>query len=181
VFTGFDANDDLCVHDLATGRPLHVIDSTLNAVRATYVGRHEIAAQSFTFTPLHVGSRSLGYRNASEYGSDGRRQGRGAVARHGARGVGCGGKPRDGHLLGIVIHFPPLDITRAGVGKTNPHAIIGEVRYSAVDGSDAPDGVALPTVAELCTVAEATLRPLPVAHQGLGGAVAANAVDVQRT
>ena len=76
-FTGFDANDDLCVHDLAAVRPLHVINTTLNAVRATEVGRHEISAQSFTFTPLHVGNHALGYRAASQYGSDGGGKGTG--------------------------------------------------------------------------------------------------------
>ena len=76
-FTGFDANDDLCVHDLAAVRPLHVINSTLNAVRPTEVGRHEISRQSFTFTPLHVGNHALGYRAASQYGSDGGGKGTG--------------------------------------------------------------------------------------------------------
>lgn len=70
AFTGFDANDDLRVHDLADVRPLHVINTTLNAVESTHVGRHEQKAQSFTFSPLHVGNRFLGYRPASEYGSD---------------------------------------------------------------------------------------------------------------
>jgi hypothetical protein len=42
-----------------------------NAVSSTHVGRHETQAQSFTFTPLHVGNHDLGYRAASEYGSDG--------------------------------------------------------------------------------------------------------------
>jgi hypothetical protein len=76
-FTGFDANDDLFVHNLAAVRPLHVINTTLNAVRSTNVGRSEIDAQSFTFTPLHVGTRSLGYRAASQYGSDGGEEGTG--------------------------------------------------------------------------------------------------------
>ncbi len=70
-FTGFDANDDLCVHELQDVRPLHVINATLNAVSSTDVGRHEAEAESFTFTPLHAGNRTVGYRLASEYGSDG--------------------------------------------------------------------------------------------------------------
>jgi hypothetical protein len=45
--------------------------------------------------------------------------------------------------LGIPIHFPPLDITRAGQGKGNPHVAIGTIRYSVVDGADAPDGTIL--------------------------------------
>jgi hypothetical protein len=76
-FTGFDANDDLCVHQLQDVRPLHVINTTLNAVSSTHVGRHERQAQSFTFTPLHVGNHDLGYRAASAYGSDGGGKGTG--------------------------------------------------------------------------------------------------------
>ena len=70
-FTGFDGRDDLRVHDLADVRPLHVMNATLNAVSSTRVGGHERQAESFTFSPLHVGYRNGGYRHASEYGSDG--------------------------------------------------------------------------------------------------------------
>ncbi len=83
-FTGFDANDDLNVHDLRDVRPLHVITATLNAVSSTHVGRHERQAESFTFTPLHVGNQSVGYRQAAEYGSD-------------------GGKPATGLSLGMAL------------------------------------------------------------------------------
>ena len=248
-FTGFDANDDLCVHDLAGVRPLHVINTTLNAVRATHVGRQEIAAQSFTFTPLHVGNRSLGYRKASEYGSDGGGRGTGlslgmALAVSGAAAspamgiystkaraflltlanarlglwfgnpssartwqrseppLGVGPLSREllglttnenpyvylsdgGHYenlgvyemvarrchlvvvsdagcdpgytfddlanavrrirldLGILIQFPPMEISREGQGRGNPHAALGVIKYSAVDGPGAPDGILL--------------------------------------
>lgn len=71
AFTGFDANDDLRVHDLADVRPLHIINTTLNAVESTHVGRHETKAESFTFSPLHTGNRFVGYRPATQYGSDG--------------------------------------------------------------------------------------------------------------
>ena len=70
-FTGFDGKDDLRIHDLADVRPLHVMNATLNAVSSTKVGRHERTAESFTFTPFHVGNRETGYRPAAEYGSDG--------------------------------------------------------------------------------------------------------------
>jgi hypothetical protein len=76
-FTGFDSQDDVCVHDLKDVRPLHVICTTLNAEASTHVGRHEQHSESFTFTPLHVGNRGLGYRPAHEYGSDGGGQGTG--------------------------------------------------------------------------------------------------------
>jgi hypothetical protein len=77
AFTGFDANDDICVHDLRDVRPLHIINTTLNAVSTTHVGRHERQSESFTFSPLHVGNQELGYRPADEYGSDGGRRGSG--------------------------------------------------------------------------------------------------------
>ena len=70
AFTGFDSQDDMRVHDLADVRPLHVINTTLNAVQSTHVGRHETKAQSMTFSPLHVGNRFVGYRPADKYGSD---------------------------------------------------------------------------------------------------------------
>ena len=44
---------------------------------STHVGRHETQAQSFTFTPLHVGNHDLGYRHAPEFGSDGGGKGTG--------------------------------------------------------------------------------------------------------
>jgi hypothetical protein len=70
-FTGFDGGDDLRVHDLADVRPLHVINATLNVVSSADVGQPEQQAQSFTFSPLYVGNREVGYRPAAEYGSDG--------------------------------------------------------------------------------------------------------------
>ncbi len=71
AFTGFDPADDLKVHELSDVRPLQVINATLNNVASTSIGRHERKAYAFTFSPLHVGSAELGYRRASEYGSDG--------------------------------------------------------------------------------------------------------------
>ncbi len=99
AFTGFDSQDDMRVHDLADVRPLHVINTTLNAVESTHVGRHEKKAQSMTFSPLHVGNRFVGYRPADKYGSDGARRGHRYFARHGARRVRRGRELRDGHLL----------------------------------------------------------------------------------
>ena len=45
--------------------------------------------------------------------------------------------------LGIPIQFDSLDITKAGQNHGNPHAAIGRIRYSVVDGADAPDGTIL--------------------------------------
>jgi hypothetical protein len=248
-FTGFDAKDDLCVHDLANVRPLHVICTTLNALSSTHVGRHEKQSESFTFTPLHVGNHNVGYRAAGEYGSDGGGQGTGlslglALAVSGAAAspemgmysskslaflltlanarlglwfgnpqsstswrsteppLGVGPIMREllglttdhnpyvylsdgGHYenlalwemvarrcrfiivsdagcdpgyafddlanavrrirldLGIPIQFDSLDITKAGQNHGNPHAAIGRILYSEVDGTDAPEGTIL--------------------------------------
>jgi predicted acylesterase/phospholipase RssA len=77
AFTGFDSRDDLLVHELHDVRPLHVINATLNAVSSTRVAAHERQSETFTFSPLHAGNRETGYRNASEYGSDGGGRGTG--------------------------------------------------------------------------------------------------------
>jgi hypothetical protein len=249
VFTGFDRNDDLRVHQLKDVRPLHVINTTLNARSSTDMGRNEISAQSFSFTPFYVGNRDVGYRAAHEYGSD-----RGANATGLSLGMALAvsgaaaspamgmystksraflltlanarlglwfGNPQSerrwqksepaisvaplmrellglttdrnpyvylsdgGHYenlglwemvarrnryiivsdagcdptytfddlgnavrrirldLGIPILFPSLDITKAGQGTTNPHAAVGKILYSVVDGPDAPDGTIL--------------------------------------
>jgi hypothetical protein len=248
-FTGFDGRDDLRVHDLADVRPLHVMNATLNAVSSTRVAGHERQAESFTFSPLHVGNRNGGYRPAHEYGSDGGGPGTGlslgmAMAVSGAAAspamgiysskaraflltlanarlglwfgnptddkswqnsepplgvgpilrellglttdrnpfvylsdgghyenlglwemvsrrcglivvsdAGCDPEYGFGDLsnairrirldLGIPIQFAPLDITRAGQGRGNPHFAIGTIRYSVVDGPNAPDGTIL--------------------------------------
>jgi len=249
AFTGFDRNDDVCVHHLKDVRPLHVINTTLNAKSSTHMGRQETLAQSFSFTPFYVGNGDLGYRRAHEYGSDGGGKGTGlslgmALAVSGAAASSALGRystksraflltlanarlglwfgnPRSEHTwqnsepaisvaplmrellglttdhnpyvylsdgghyenlglwemvsrrcrfiivsdagcdpnytfddlgnavrrirldLGVPILFPSLDITKAGQGTTNPHAAIGRILYSVVDGPDAPDGTIL--------------------------------------
>ena len=45
--------------------------------------------------------------------------------------------------FGIPIEFGSLDISRAGQGVSNLHAALGTIRYSAVDGPDAPPGLLL--------------------------------------
>ena len=42
--------------------------------------------------------------------------------------------------LGIPIEFGALDLSRAGQGVSNPHGVLGTIRYSAVDGPGTPDG-----------------------------------------
>jgi hypothetical protein len=246
AFTGFDPADDLRVHDLTDVRPLHVINATLNNVSSTSYGRNERKAYAFTFTPLHVGSSTLGYRPSSQYGSDGGGPGTGlslgtALAVSGAAAspamgmysskaraflltlanarlglwfgnpvdsvtwqrsdpaLGVGPLIREllgletdanpyvylsdgGHFenlglwsmvvrrcrviivsdagcdpdctfadlsnavrriridLGIPIEFGAMEMSRSGQGISNRHAVLGTIRYSAVDGPGAPNG-----------------------------------------
>jgi hypothetical protein len=69
-FTGFDPDDDLKVAQLAAlGRPLHVINCTLNLVRGSSQLSQERKGAAFTISPCHVGSRAVdvGYRPAATY------------------------------------------------------------------------------------------------------------------
>jgi hypothetical protein len=249
AFTGFDPADDLRVHELRGVRPLPVMNATLNSVASTSYGRNDRQAYAFTFSPLHVGSPVLGYREASRYGSDGGGPATGlslgmALAVSGAAaspamGVYSSkaraflltlanarlglwfGNPADastwqlsdpkvgvapivrellgldtdtnpyvylsdgGHFenlglwsmvarrcgvvivadagcdpdytfadlanavrrvridLGIPIEISTTSMTRAGQGAGNAHAVVGRIRYSAVDGAGAPDGFLL--------------------------------------
>jgi hypothetical protein len=45
--------------------------------------------------------------------------------------------------LGIPIEFKNLDMTRSGQGVSNPHGVMGTIRYSAVDGPGVRDGLLL--------------------------------------
>ena len=72
-FTGFDVDDDLPIAELErAGRPLHVINATLNLVDDGKLSMAETKATSFTTSALHAGSRgtrdkALGYRPSAEY------------------------------------------------------------------------------------------------------------------
>jgi hypothetical protein len=67
-FTGFDDDDDLRLHDTAAaGRPLHVINATLNLVSETSLAMQERRSQSFTMSALHCGSCGVGYRPSDAY------------------------------------------------------------------------------------------------------------------
>ncbi|HEY7411789.1 MAG TPA: hypothetical protein VII13_13660, partial [Vicinamibacteria bacterium] len=67
-FTGFDESDDLRMADLRGQRPLHVLNLTLNLVAGRRLAWQQRKAESFTVTPLHAGSRLLGYRDSALYG-----------------------------------------------------------------------------------------------------------------
>lgn len=68
-FTGFAQNDNLQMHHLVpTQKPFHLVNITLNLVAGTRLAWQQRKAESFTVTPLHAGSCSLGYRNSNSYG-----------------------------------------------------------------------------------------------------------------
>ena len=68
AFTGFDAGDDMPFEQVReVGRPLHVVNTTLNLVADAKLSVAERKAMSFTMSPLHVGSARLGYRPAAGY------------------------------------------------------------------------------------------------------------------
>src|SRR5581483_11456208 len=69
-FTGFDPADDIEMWRLAGQRPFHVVNVTLDTVAGHNLGQQERHAESFAFTPLFAGKRSLGYRSATGYAYD---------------------------------------------------------------------------------------------------------------
>jgi hypothetical protein len=67
-FTGFDPADDVAMHALAGLKaPLHLFNCTINLVHGSGRAGQERKGAAFTVSPLHVGSRAVGYRNTREY------------------------------------------------------------------------------------------------------------------
>lgn len=76
-FTGFDDDDNIQMHALETPaastvktKPLHVVNIALNLVGGHQLAWQERKAESFTVSPLHCGTRALGYRRSNAYGSN---------------------------------------------------------------------------------------------------------------
>ena len=69
LFTGFDPDDNIALHELSSERPLHVINGALNLVKGEQLAWQERRAESFTMSRLHCGSFQLGYRPSAEYGN----------------------------------------------------------------------------------------------------------------
>lgn len=69
-FTGFDPDDNFELHKLPPGRPLHVLNGSLNLVRGEQLAWQERKAESFTMSRLHCGSwnKRVGYRPSVRYG-----------------------------------------------------------------------------------------------------------------
>ncbi|MEO8439724.1 MAG: patatin-like phospholipase family protein [Spartobacteria bacterium] len=68
LFTGFDPDDNMPLHDLRAGKPFHVINAALNLVKGEQLAWQERKAESFTMSRLHCGTWHLGYRPAEKYG-----------------------------------------------------------------------------------------------------------------
>jgi hypothetical protein len=66
-FTGFDDRDNFQLHRLKDQKPFHIINATVNLVGGKTLAWQNRKAASFTMSPLHCGSWSLGYRNTNEY------------------------------------------------------------------------------------------------------------------
>ncbi|MFN8545996.1 MAG: patatin-like phospholipase family protein [Candidatus Binatia bacterium] len=72
--TGFDPDDNLDMHGLAEGRPLHVVNMALNLVRGDNLAWQQRKAKSFTVSRLHCGAWNgpnhvqRRYRPANGYG-----------------------------------------------------------------------------------------------------------------
>ncbi|MEO5898299.1 MAG: patatin-like phospholipase family protein [Vicinamibacterales bacterium] len=69
-FTGFDAADDFPLKELASVRPFHVVNTTLNMVGERQLGQQERKAEPFTFSPLHAGAAAVAYRPVDRFGAD---------------------------------------------------------------------------------------------------------------
>jgi len=70
LFTGFDPDDNLRLHELRSNRPLPVVNMALNLVAGKDLAWQERKAECFTATPLHCGAARLGYRRSQAYGGD---------------------------------------------------------------------------------------------------------------
>jgi hypothetical protein len=68
LFTGFDPNDNVLLHELSPNLPFPVINIALNLVRGQNLAWQERKAESFTATPLHCGAKTVGYRRSRHYG-----------------------------------------------------------------------------------------------------------------
>jgi Patatin-like phospholipase len=68
LFTGFDRDDNIKLHELSSEKPLHLLNGTLNIIRGQQLAWQERKAESFTMSRLHCGSFKVGYRPSNKYG-----------------------------------------------------------------------------------------------------------------
>jgi hypothetical protein len=76
-FSGFDFDDNLCIHklwppkgggDVNPSSLFHVVNIALNVVSTNRLAWQERKAESFTASPLHCGAAYVGFRKSVEYG-----------------------------------------------------------------------------------------------------------------
>lgn len=70
LFTGFDPEDNLRMHELRANRPLPVVNMALNLVAGKDLAWQQRKSECFTSTPLHSGAARLGYRRSQVYGGE---------------------------------------------------------------------------------------------------------------
>ncbi|HYN19356.1 MAG TPA: hypothetical protein VE078_00230, partial [Thermoanaerobaculia bacterium] len=70
LFTGFDPEDNLRMHELRGNRPFPVVNMALNLVSGKDLAWQQRKAESFTASPLHCGAARLGYRRSQVYGGE---------------------------------------------------------------------------------------------------------------
>ncbi len=70
LFTGFDPEDNLRLHELRDNRPFPVISTSLNLVAGKDLAWQQRKAECFTASPLHCGAARLGYRRAQAFGGE---------------------------------------------------------------------------------------------------------------
>jgi hypothetical protein len=105
-FTGFDPGDDVALAELAPlGAPLHVINATLNEVADHSLSVQERKAVPFTFTPLHCGSWTLGYRPSREFAGGRRGERRGVTLGTAATISGAAASPNMGSRSSPALTF----------------------------------------------------------------------------
>ena len=112
-FTGFDANDNVRMADLAP-RPLHVVNATLNLVKGDNLAWQQRKAESFTSTKYRTGSCRLGYQESRLYGD--------RVSLGGAMAIsGAAANPNMGYASSPVLSMiMMLFNARLGVWRPNP-------------------------------------------------------------
>ncbi len=135
--TGFDDEDNPPAHKLWPPKPaadgintfclFHVVNITLNVVKATRLAWQERKAESFTVSPLHCGAAYKGFRPTDEYGG---RKGCGLSLGTAMAISGAAASPNMGyHSSPSVTLLLALFNVRLGWWLGNP-GIEGEQTYS---------------------------------------------------
>lgn len=113
-FTGFDENDNICLHLLlGLAAPFHILNATLNVVKGKQLALQARKARSFTFSPLYSGfdytdgetdpERYASYRLSSFYSCNSPSQG---VRLGTAMAIsGAAASPNMGHYTSGAVSF----------------------------------------------------------------------------